>query len=146
MNQIHPTNTNANKLRKIMQNQANWVGLVGRFGYEQALSDYIALYPHRLEDGLMPYPEDDVREKSFPDLSRLDVLLLDKYEKPVIVECKRESPCVEDVEQLQGYIRKSVKVIGNRDLEFSAWRGQKGGQRSYERAKKLRIEIIAIQA
>ena len=143
MNQIHPTNTNADELRKIMQDQANWVGLVGRFGYEQALSDYIALYPHRLKDGLMPYPDDDVREKSFPDLSRLDVLLLDKYEKPVIVECKRESPCVEDVEQLQGYIRKSVKAIGNRARGILVHGGaRKVDEKVMKAAKKLRIEIF----
>jgi len=44
------------EFEEIMANPANWVGLVGHFGYEWALSDYIALYPHRLEDGLRPHP------------------------------------------------------------------------------------------
>ena len=112
LNRVHSTTTTAKKLRKIMADQANWVGLVGCFGYERALSDYIALYPHRLEDGLVPYPNDVVREKVFEDSSRLDVLLLDKYDKPVIVECKRESPIVEDVSQLRHYLRRLKKETG----------------------------------
>jgi Endonuclease NucS len=103
LNRVH--STNANKLRKVMGNQANWVGLASRFGYERALSDYIALYPHRLEDGLVPYPNDKVCERVFKDSSRLDVLLLDKNDKPVIVECKQESPTVEDVGQLRHYLK-----------------------------------------
>jgi hypothetical protein len=143
MNQVHSTNTNANKLRKVMGNQANWVGLVGRFGYERALSDYIALYPHRLEDGLMPYPDDDVREKIFPDRSRLDVLLLDKYDKPVIVECKRESPTVENVRQLQGYIKKSKKDIGKLARGILVHGGARKVDKKVRReARKFHIEIF----
>ena len=97
-------------LEKVMADPANWVGLVGRFGYERALSDYIALYPHRLEDGLMPYPNEKVRERVFKNKSRLDVLLRDKYEKPVIVECKQESPTVENIKQLLGYMRRAKEV------------------------------------
>ena len=80
------------KFRKIMADPTNWVGLLGHFGYEQALSDYIALHPHRLEGGLLPHPNKRIREKVFKDRSRADVLLLDKESKPVIVECKQESP------------------------------------------------------
>jgi hypothetical protein len=71
--------------QKVLADEANWVGLVGQFGYEWALSDYIALYPHRLEDGMRPYPSKKirdrvtkVREQAFADRSRLDVLLLDR--------------------------------------------------------------------
>jgi len=108
LNRIH--STSFKDLQKVAADQANWVGLVGRFGYEKALSDYIALYPHRLEDGLEPYPNEKVRERVFKDSSRLDVLLRDKKGKPVIVECKQESPTVENVRQLLRYIRRAKEV------------------------------------
>ena len=79
-----------------MNNSANWVSLLSHFDYERALSGYIATYPHHLEDGLVPYPYHQVREKGFPDRTRLDVLLLDqKTGWPVVVECKQDAPRVE---------------------------------------------------
>ncbi len=84
--------------------------MTGRFGYERALSDYIARFPHRLKAGLEPYPNERIREKVFGDGSRSDVLLRDRERKPVIVECKQESPTEEDVHQLRGYI-KSLKML-----------------------------------
>jgi hypothetical protein len=94
--------------RRVIANPANWVGMVGGFGYERALSDYIAYYPHRLKPGLEPYPGEDVREKVFGDRSRADVLLRDGNDngKPVIVECKLESPDAGDVRQLRRYIKR----------------------------------------
>jgi hypothetical protein len=92
--------------REVIANPANWVGLVGRFDYERALSDYIAFYPHRLKPGLVPHPNQKIREKVFKDRKRADVLLRDRELKPVIVECKRESPDVGDVQQLRGYIKR----------------------------------------
>ena len=83
------------------------------FGYERSLSDYIALNPHRLKDGLQPYPnQKEIREKVFDDGSRADVLLLDRNGKPVIVECKQNSPTVDDVQQLKHYIKKLKKETG----------------------------------
>jgi hypothetical protein len=106
------------EFREVMANPANWVGLAGHFGYESALSDYIALYPHRLEDGLRPHPSKKirqnvirVREKVCADHSRLDVLLLDGDDTPVIVECKQNSPTVEDIRQLRHYIRQLKKDL-----------------------------------
>jgi hypothetical protein len=98
--------------RQIIANPANWVGLVGRFNYEKALSDYIAFYPHRLKPGLVPYPNQKIREKLFKDHKRADVLLRDRELKPVIVECKRESPEVGDVQQLRGYIKRLKRETG----------------------------------
>jgi len=96
------------KFEKIMTDQANWVGLVSSFGYESALSDYIALYPHKLEDGLEPYPNERIREKILKGGKRLDVLLRDKVGKPVIVECKQGYPTVENIGQLRGYMTKKI--------------------------------------
>jgi hypothetical protein len=99
-------------LKEAMNDSSNWVGLFRRFAYEQALSDYIASYPHRLEEGLMPYPNSIVREKVFPDKSRLDVLLVDGSNTPVVVECKQHSPSTEDVKQLQKYMNHVSRETG----------------------------------
>lgn len=98
--------------RETIANPTNWVGMVGRFGYEKALSDYIAHYPHRLKDGLQVYPNQKIREKVFDDDSRADVLLIDADRKPVIVECKQDSPKERDIKQLRCYIKNLKKETG----------------------------------
>jgi hypothetical protein len=92
--------------REVIANPANWVGMVSDFPYERALSDYIAKYPGRLKAGLELYPNQKVREKVLRYGSRADVLLRDSDGKPVIVECKRESPGQEAVRQLRRYISR----------------------------------------
>lgn len=99
-------------LKSAMNDPTNWVGLLSHFQYEGALSDYIATYPHRLEDGLVPHPSKTLREKVFHDKTRLDVLLLDRNEMPVIVECKQSSPTVDHVQQLQRYMLLLKKETG----------------------------------
>ena len=101
-----------NDLKKVMNDPENWIGLLTHFKYERALSEYIAAYPHRLEDGLLPHPDKKVREKVFDDSTRLDVLLLDREEKPVVVECKQHQPTVENVEQLRHYLRRFKQETG----------------------------------
>ncbi len=91
-------------IKKIMNDTRNWVRLSGKFGYEKALSDYIATYPHRLEDGLMPHPNKRIREMVFSDKTRLDVMLIDRFDNAVIVECKQHSPSAADVRQLRHYM------------------------------------------
>jgi hypothetical protein len=95
--------------RRVIADPANWVDMAGRFGYERALSDYIARFPHRLKDGLEPYPNEKVRERVFGDDSRADVLLRDRHGKPVVVECKQESPTEGDVRQVRRYIKNLKK-------------------------------------
>ncbi len=99
-----------------MNDPANWVGLLAHFKYERALADYIAAYPHHLEDGLVPHPDLRVRERVFSDQKRLDVLLLDREERPVIVECKQGAPIVKDLKQLQHYMRSLQKETGRKDV------------------------------
>lgn len=96
-------------IEQAMRQPDRWVGLLSHFAYERSLSDYIAAYPHRLEDGLRPYPSKEVREKVFPDRSRSDVLLLDRGDVPVIVECKQGSPTPDHIRQLVGYLRNLQK-------------------------------------
>ena len=102
------------ELKTAVNLPANWVSLLGQFVYEKALSDYIANYPHHLEDGLTPYPDSKIREKVFKDNSRLDVLLIDRDETPVIVECKQYSPSLKDVEQLKNYMKNLFEETGEK--------------------------------
>src|SRR2546425_8688001 len=104
------------QLRAAMNDPANWVGLLAHFKYEGALADYIAAHPHHLEDGLVPHPDSKVREKVFSDRTRSDVLLLDREERPVIVECKQGAPTVKDLEQLRHYMRSLQKETGRNDV------------------------------
>lgn len=99
-------------VRESMNDDINWRNLLSKFRYERSLSDYIASYPHRVEDGLQPYPSEKVREKVFPDRSRSDVLLIDRNEIPVVVECKQSTPTVEDVHQLRGYMKHLRDATG----------------------------------
>ncbi|MDA1050833.1 MAG: endonuclease NucS [Planctomycetota bacterium] len=104
------------QLQSAMNDPTNWVGLLAHFKYERALSDYIAAYPHHLEDGLVPHPDSKIREKVFSDRKRLDVLLLDREERPVIVECKQGSPTLNDLKQLRHYMRSLKKETGRNDV------------------------------
>ncbi len=99
-------------IRTAMADEANWVSLLAHFAYERSLSDYIATFPHHLEDGLEPYPNSAVRERVFDDRSRLDVLLIDRRGTPVVVECKQATPTVEHLRQLRGYMKHLRRETG----------------------------------
>lgn len=94
------------RIREAMKDQSNWVGLQDHFKLERSLSDWIATYPHRLEDGLMPHPNQKVREKVFKDRTRADVLLIDADGIPVLVECKQGAPTRENLTQLRRYMNQ----------------------------------------
>jgi len=96
-------------LERVMRQPERWVGLLSHFAREKSLSDYIAAYPHRLEDGLRAYPSKEVREKVFDDRSRSDVLLLDRNNVAVIVECKQDPPTPIHIQQLARYLHNFRK-------------------------------------
>jgi hypothetical protein len=121
------------QLRASMNEPANWVGLLSHFRYENALAEYIAAYPHHLEDGLVPYPNARVREKVFTDRTRLDVLLLDRNEQPVIVECKQGVPTTDNLRQLRGYMKLLRKETGRPVVRGILVHGG---------ARKLRREVL----
>jgi len=122
------------ELRGYMNDQTNWVNLLGKFGYEKALSDYIANYPNHLEDGLLPHPNSKIRERVFKnDKSRLDVLLIDKNNTPVVVECKQHTPSVDDIGQLRHYIELLRQKTGERARGMLVHGG----------AQKIPTELIA---
>jgi Endonuclease NucS len=123
------------QLRASMNEATNWVGLLAHFKYEKALSDYIAAYPHHLEDGFLPYPNAKVREKVFTDRTRLDVLLLDRKERPVIVESKQGAPTTGNLRQLRGYMKLLRKETGRKDVRGILVHGG---------ARKLRREVLRV--
>ena len=100
------------KLRRILSDPANWTRLWANFDYEEALSGYIAAFPHRLEDGLTPYPFEKTREHRGEGYTRMDVLLMDESGNAVVVECKQHAPTLADLRQLRGYmatVRKDTR-------------------------------------
>jgi hypothetical protein len=103
-------------IRAMVADEANWCRYSAGFTYERSLSDYIASYPHRLEDGLQPYPSAKLREKVFLDGSRADVLLMDLDENPVVVECKQGAATVDSVRQLRGYMKKVASETGKKNV------------------------------
>jgi hypothetical protein len=98
------------KMERAFHDESNWVSLVPGFASERALCEYISASPHLLEDGLVPYPSASARELVFPDRTRLDVLLLDRDNNIVIVECKQGAPSLQHVAQLRGYMQNAEKL------------------------------------
>jgi RecB family endonuclease NucS len=133
------------KLTTAMNDQANWVGLWSHFAYERALSGYIAAYPHRLEDGLLPHPNEKVRERVFRDQSRLDVILLDRDGTPVIVECKQGQPTIRDLKQIRQYIRNLQKETRKHARGILVHGGAKKLLREVRDAAKAKPKIEIIQ-
>lgn len=99
-------------LRATMNDPANWESLLAHFDYEKALSGYIATYPHHLEDGLTVHPTLKARELTFLDRTRSDVILLDRHNQTVIVECKQGQPGVDAINQLRRYLAHLKKEKG----------------------------------
>lgn len=131
-------------LRDAMNSPSNWVGLLSHFDYERALSGYIAACPHRLEDGLLPHPNEKVRERVFKDASRLDVLLLDRAETPVIVECKQGQPSVADLKQLRHYLQRLEREAGQKVRGILVHGGARKlrGEVAQEANRSPKIEIV----
>jgi hypothetical protein len=102
-------------IRAAMTDESNWTSLIGRFSMEQALSDYIALHPGRLEGGMILHTSLAAREYAFDDRTRADVLLEDRYRRTVVVECKQGHPTPADIAQVSSYrdrLRKAEPGMG----------------------------------
>jgi RecB family endonuclease NucS len=135
------------RIERAMDDDENWESILPQFDYERSLSDFIVSSPHRLEDGLVPYPSAKAREMVFQDQSRLDVLLLDHDQHPVVVECKQGTPRIEDIKQLRGYMRNAQKL---RNLGTGQVRGilVHGGARKLpvavrrESMRKPQVELV----
>jgi hypothetical protein len=131
-------------LRIVMNESANWQSLFSHFDYEKALSGYIATYPHHLEDGLTPHPNLKIRERVFSNKSRSDIILLDRNERPVIVECKQGQPTVANIQQLRGYLHSLHEEKGEDARGILIHGGAKKLPVDIVRAaaKKPKIEVI----
>jgi hypothetical protein len=131
-------------MRDAMDDEFNWRNLLSKFRYEHSLSDYIAAYPHRLEDGLQPYPSEKVREKVFTDKTRSDVLLLDPNETPVVVECKQNTPEINDVQQLKKYMKHLRVATGKKPRGILVHGGSRKLRKEvrHEANQKPRIEVV----
>src|SRR5262249_3047966 len=104
----------------------------------------VATYPHHLEDGLVPYPYSKIAEKVFPDGSRLDVLLLDRQARPVVVECKQEAPTVAHLRQLRHYMKWVQKETGKEVRGILVDGGSRNLHQEIVRAasRSPRVEIV----
>jgi hypothetical protein len=131
------------RLRRAMNDRRNWVSLF-EFPYEKSLSDYIAAYPHRLEDGLLPHPNKKVRESAFSNGKRIDVLLTDRNDKPVIVECKQDEPTLADIKQIKGYLNQFRKREGENARGILVHGGSRKLRKDVRHAaqKKPKIELV----
>jgi hypothetical protein len=98
------------QIEKAALDDQNWVSILRGFVKERSMSEFISELPHLLEDGLRPYPSAKARELVFEDGSRLDVLLLDRGNNVVIVECKQGAPTIDNIQQLRGYMRNAEKL------------------------------------
>jgi len=136
--------TKFESIRKAMNDDNNWRPLLSKFAYERSLSDYIATYPHRVEDGLQPYPSEKVREKVFKDKTRSDVLLIDRKDIPVVVECKQDAPTLKDVQQLRGYMKNLRVVTGTKPRGILIHGGARKLRKEVRSAvnHKPRIEVV----
>ena len=52
----------------------------------------------------------------FEDSTRSDVLLIDKHETLVVVECKQGAPTAENIQQLRGYMRHAAQWANVRNV------------------------------
>lgn len=131
-------------IEQTMRDETNWVPLLSKFAYERSLSDYVATYPHRLEDGLLPHPDKKVRENVFGNRSRSDVLLIDRSEIPVVVECKQHSPRLKDIRQLRGYMMRVRKETNRKARGILVHGGARKLRREIRREaqRSPRVEIV----
>ncbi|OHB75178.1 MAG: hypothetical protein A2Z34_01595 [Planctomycetes bacterium RBG_16_59_8] len=133
------------RIMKAATDKANWVGISSHvFRYEESISNFLGSFPHHLEDGLQPYPSMKVRESVFSDRTRSDVLLIDRNERPVIIECKQGTPTIANINQLRGYLRRAGKVIGKRVRGILVHGGAGKLSRDVKRhsLRQPRVEIV----
>lgn len=98
-------------LKATMNDSRHWVSLASAFNLETALSAYIALHPHRLEDGLTSHSSFGSTEAGVADGGRIDVLLEDRDGRTVVVECKQGAATVDACKQALRYRRQIEPLV-----------------------------------
>lgn len=131
-------------IKLAMNDDANWVSLMQQFRYERSLSDYIGSHPQKLEDGLQPYPSAKIRERVFQDRSRSDVLLIDRNDRPVIVECKQDAPALEHLRQIRKYMKNLGRETGKEPRGILVHGGARKLRREVRRDinQKPQVEVV----
>jgi hypothetical protein len=133
------------RITAAMKDETNWVSLAGAFSMEKALSDYLAIFPSRLEAGMIAHPSGEVRERTFKDRSRVDVILQDRNGRLVVAECKQNAPSLNDLEQVDGY-RKRIHEERPELGPARALLVHGGASRVHpdiaKRARELNIELV----
>ena len=134
--------------KRVLEDAANWTPVSGNhFAYEEAwlpaerkneeaLSDYIATYPEQLEPGLLPYPLAKVREKITSGRDRLDVLLIDSTNTPVVIECKQDPADISHIEQLARYMKAVRKLLKEKPRGILVFAGSPNVRNEVRQAAK----------
>jgi hypothetical protein len=133
------------RIKDAMRDQANWVSLAGAFSMEKALSDYLAIFPSRLEAGMIAYPSGKVRERTFKDRSRADVILQDRNGGLVVAECKQNAPSLDDLDQVNAYrklIREERPELGPARALLVHGGASRVHPEIAKRARELDIELV----
>jgi len=133
------------RLKQALANQANWAPLAGTFAYERDLSDFIAAFPERLDAGLRPNPAvRKIREHVPARRHRIDVFLQDEQGAAVIVECKRDTPSVADLEQLHEYMRVVESKTGQAPRGILVFGGAPNPSKGILKAAgEMGVELVA---
>lgn len=100
-------------IRDVMNDSRHWVSLASAFNLETALSAYIALHPHRLEEGLVSHSSFGSTEARVADGGRIDVLLEDRHGNTVVVECKQGAATISACEQVLRYRRQIEYLVSD---------------------------------
>ena len=132
-------------IKEAMSDAANWVSLASTFNLETTLSAYIALHPHRLEEGLVSHSAFDANEVSVPDGGRIDVLLEDAHGLTVVVECKQGGATIAACKQVLGYQRQVATLVpaGQSVRAFVVHGGSRRAPAEVaEFAKKNGVELV----
>lgn len=93
------------EILEAMGSPENWEPLYGTFAAEAALSDYIAVHPYRLEDGMRTHAAaPKIREWAIAPGCRIDVMLQDADGRSVVVECKQGGASTLHLDQVCRYL------------------------------------------
>ena len=85
-----------------------------------------------------------MRERVFGDLSRLDVILIDRNNVPVIVECKQGHPTLDHIKQLRHYMSALRQETGHgpRGILVHGGARKLAPEIAAEAAKKPIVELV----
>ena len=78
-------------------------------------------------------------------MSRSDVLLIDRNERPVVVECKQGAPALEHVRQIRNYMKNLCRETGKKPRGILVHGGARMLHRDVRREINQKPQIEAVQ-